>query len=388
MTGAPAATPTAFIPQMLTSQGEAPQETPARTGRLVFLDALRAVASTLIVWHHFALYPPLSLQAEPILGPLVHWFSEYARSTQVFFVISGYVMARTMARWRWDSKAVAVFIAQRYCRLGIPYLAAILVAILASAFGRGWLPEDVVGSVPALAQIAAHVFFLQEPLGYEHLSAGLWFVCINFQLGLIYAAMLWLRDSAAAVLKINSASPWIDVPIVAGWALAAVSLFHFNRQSGGDSWAPYFFPYFFMGVIVHRALKNRASEPLFWLYLLTVIAAMGYDWRWRLASAIVVGSLLFGAEKSGLSTRWPRHRWIARMGQTSYSLFLLHFPILLVVAAAWARLGWTSAPAAVAGLLLAYAGSVAAAFAFHRFVEEPAATLSRRVGRNQTRTPR
>jgi peptidoglycan/LPS O-acetylase OafA/YrhL len=76
------------------------------------------------------------------------------------------------------------------------------------------------------------------------------------------------------------------------------------------------------------------------------------------------------------------------MGQTSYSLFLLHFPIWLVVAAAWARLGWTSAPAAVAGLLLAYAGSVAAAFAFHRFVEEPAATLSRRVGRNLTRTPR
>jgi peptidoglycan/LPS O-acetylase OafA/YrhL len=105
---------------------------------------------------------------------------------------------------------------------------------------------------------------------------------------------------------------------------------------------------------------------------------MCYDWRWRLASALVVGLLLFGAEKSGLSTRWPRSKWIAHMGRTSYSLFLVHFPVPLLVSAFWARLRWTSAPAALAGLFLAFTASVAAAFVFHRFVEKPAAALARR----------
>jgi peptidoglycan/LPS O-acetylase OafA/YrhL len=79
---------------------------PAATQRMLFLEAMRAFASVLIVWHHFALYPPLSVQAEPILGRLVHWFAEYARSTQVFFVIGGYVMARSMSSKQWNAKAI------------------------------------------------------------------------------------------------------------------------------------------------------------------------------------------------------------------------------------------------------------------------------------------
>ena len=343
--------------------------------RLLFLDALRAFASMLILWHHFALYPPLSLQAEPLLGPLVRWFSEYARSTQVFFVIGGYVMARGMEGRNWNSMAVGNFIARRYCRLGIPYLAAIVLAIVASALGRGWLPENVTGTPPSVPQFLAHVFFLQDLLGYKHLSAGLWFVCINFQLGLIYAATLWLRDTLLAITGRR-----IDIPMIAGWILSAISLFHFNRHPEWDSWALYFFPYFFMGIIVHRALANRSSEAAFWIYQSLIVSAMCHDWRWRLASALVVGLLLFGAEKSGLSTRWPQSKWIARMGKASYSLFLVHFPVLVLVAGLWARLGWTSPPAAIAGLLTAFAASVATSFAFHRYIEQPAAQLSRRWG--------
>jgi peptidoglycan/LPS O-acetylase OafA/YrhL len=350
---------------------------PAANERMLFLDAMRAFASVMIVWHHFALYLPLSAQAEPILGRLVYWFSEYARSTQVFFVIGGYVMARSMSSKQWSAKAIRQFIAQRYSRLGIPYLGAIVLALVANAFGRGWLPDKVVGLPPELRQVVAHLFFVQEFLGYEHLSAGLWFICINFQLGLMYAAALWVRDILAGLLKVPAATTWIDVPMLAGWSLALVSLFHFNRYSAWDSWAVYFFPYFFMGIVFHRAMTKPGSQWMFWTYQLAIIAAMFYDWRWRLASAVIVGLVLFGSEKSGLSTRWPRNRAVAAIGKTSYSLFLVHFPVLVLVAGAWARLGWTSAPAAVAGLLVAFAGSVVTAFAFYRFVEQPAGALTR-----------
>jgi peptidoglycan/LPS O-acetylase OafA/YrhL len=131
---------------------------PAANERMLFLDAMRAFASVMIVWHHFALYQPLSAQAEPILGRLVYWFSESARSTQVFFVIGGYVMARSMSSKQWNAKAIRQFIGQRYCRLGIPYLGAIALALVANAFGRGWLPDKVVGLPPELRQVVAHLF--------------------------------------------------------------------------------------------------------------------------------------------------------------------------------------------------------------------------------------
>ncbi len=348
--------------------------------RMLFIDALRAFASVMILLHHFALYPPLSANAGTVLGPLVHWFHDYARFTQVFFVVGGYVMARNMSARSWCLPEAGRFLIRRYCRLGIPYLAAIVLAIAACDFGRGWLPGDVVGTPATVPQFVAHVFFLQELLGYEHLSAGIWFVCINFQLGLIYAAMLCLRDTVPRWLGPSAAASRMDVPMIAGWALSLISLFYFNRNPDWDSWAIYFFPYFFMGLVIHRALRNKRSEAGFWLYLLVIVLAIVFDWRWRPITSLVVGLLLFGAVKSGLGNRWPKSLLIARMGRVSYSLFLVHFPILIIVATIWERLGWTSPATAFAGLLTAFTVSVAAAFAFHHFIELPAAALSRRWG--------
>jgi peptidoglycan/LPS O-acetylase OafA/YrhL len=345
---------------------------------MLFLDALRAFASVLILLHHFALYPPLCDNAEPIIGSVIDWFRDYARFTQVFFVVGGYVMARTMSARSWGLPRVGTFLIQRYCRLGIPYLAAILLAIAACAFGRGWLPGDVVGATPTFPQIVAHLFFLQEFLGYEHLSAGLWFVCINFQLGLIYAIMLCLRDAITRWLGSPRGAPSTDVPMIAGWVLSLFSLFYFNLHSKWDSWAIYFFPYFFMGIVVHRALQNRRSNAGFWIYVIVVVVAMAFDWRWRLVSAVVVGLLLFGTGITGVATRWPKSRLIARMGKVSYSLFLVHFPVLIIIATIWEKFGWNSPCQAVAGLFAAFLASVVAAFFFHRYIELSAADLSRK----------
>lgn len=352
----------------------APPHSPAPTQRLLFLDALRAFASLTILWHHFALYPPLREWAAPLLGGMLDWFEHHARATQVFFVVGGYVMARTMAGKEWNFRVAWRFVGVRYCRLGLPYLAAIALVIPVCAFGRGWLPDAVVGGVPTVPQVLAHAVFLQEVLGYEQLSAGLWFVCINFQLGLIYAVCLLVRDSV--VWRGSRVRP--DLAMAIGWVLSGLALFYFNRHPEWDRWALYFYPYFFMGIVVHRGLRDRAGHVGFWLYSCMLVAAMVYDWRWRLVSALAVGVLLFVAEKTGIGTRWPRNRWVLQLGRVSYSLFLVHFPVLVLVAAVWARLGWTSPWAAVAGLASAFALSLAVALAFFRWVEAPAGRVAKR----------
>ncbi len=346
-----------------------PDRSSARKGPLQLVVALRALAALTILWHHFAVYPPLSEWAAPLAGSVLDWLANHARATQVFFVVGGYVMASSMSGQNWHLPQLRSFIVQRYYRLGLPYLVTIALILPIYAFARDWLPEAVVGEPVSWPQLLAHLFFLQGILGYEQLSAGLWFVCINFQLCLVYAAGLWCRDALG-----RGQTDFIGL---LGWPLALFSLFYVNVNDAWDVWWLYFFPYFFMGIVIHRSLQKGNVRYEFWLYLALFAAAMAFDWRWRLMSALLIGTLLFSAEKAGWGARWPKIGVISWLGNISFSLFLVHFPVLVLVGALWTRLDWTSAPAALAGLFVAFGLSILAATLFHRWVERPSARLGR-----------
>jgi peptidoglycan/LPS O-acetylase OafA/YrhL len=353
---------------------ESPTSSPSFTGSgrsfLPLIVALRALAALIIVWHHFALYPPLRDWAAPVLGDMLDWFATHGRATQVFFVVGGYVMARSMSAQLWGGGAILGFVRERYIRLGLPYLAVLAIVLPAYLFARGWVPDAVLGQPVTPQQLLAHLFFLQDILGYEPLSAGLWFVCINFQIGLIYAALLWLRDVPGRGR--------IDAVGLGGWGLSVFSLFHANLDTAWDVWALYFFPYFFMGVVVHRARRSGVAAVEFWLFLALLVAAMAFEWRWRLGIAVAVGLLLFYGDRFGFVSFWPRNRLLAWLGRISYSLFLIHFPVLVLVGAVWTRLGWNEPLQAVTGLIVAFLLSIVVAAFFHRWIEAPAGRLARR----------
>jgi peptidoglycan/LPS O-acetylase OafA/YrhL len=343
-----------------------------------FVDAVRALAATVIVAHHFSSYQPLADAASPVLGPLLAWFHDYGRVAQVFIVLSGFMLAASMTNRRWDGGRAGRYVIQRYFRLALPYLAAIGCAIVAGEIGRDWIDNDVAGAVPTLQQLLAHVLFLQDVLGYESLSAGLWFVCISFQLTVICVAGLYLRGVA-----MKRSPEWVrrqldQWPPAAGWVLAVASLFYFNRDSSWECWAAFFFGQFFLGVLVQRALADQRQEKSLLIYVLLVLISLAVEWRSKLALALGTGLVLFVGGKIGALSRWPRNRVVAFMGRISYSLFLIHFPVLVVVATLWEQEEWTEPVGAVLGLVFAYVMSVAAAALFYRFVEEPSTRLSRR----------
>jgi peptidoglycan/LPS O-acetylase OafA/YrhL len=350
----------------------------AERARMPFVDAVRALAATVIVAHHFSSYQPLADAASPILGPLLLWFHDYGRVAQVFIVLSGFMLAGSMTHRRWDGGRAGRYVIQRYFRLALPYLAAIACAILAGEIGRDWIDNDVAGAIPTIQQLLAHVLFLQDVLGYESLSAGLWFVCISFQLTLICVVGLYVRD---VVMKrspeaVRGRLNWL--PLAVGWTLAMVSLFYFNRNTNWECWAGFFFGQFFLGVLVQRALADSREQKSLLIYVLVILVSLAVEWRPKLALALGTGLVLFSGGKIGALSRWPRNRVVAFMGRISYSLFLIHFPVLIVVATLWEQEEWTAPLGAVAGLMFAYVVSVAAAALFYRFVEEPSTRLSRR----------
>ena len=367
------------MPVSLFPQAMPKHAVPTSVGsRLPFVDASRAVIATLVVWHHFALYGPLWTWATSEPGRIVDWLRDYRGVVQVFFVISGFVMSRVMSPRTWNARHVGWFFVRRYCRLGLPYLGAIALAVAACSLARGWLSESVIGPPPTVARVLAHVVFLQDILGYDSLSAGLWFVCIEFQLGLIYVAMLYARDALARMRKREQGECSVAVLMLLGWGLAAASLFVFNLNQRFDVWGIYFFGQFFTGVMVDHALRRPELKLLLWFYLFMMAAALIYCWRSRLAISLAAGLVLFCAGRRGLLERWPASRVISYLGQTSYSLFLVHFPVLVVVSTAWVRFDQTSVRDARIGLAIAYVASLATADLFYRAVEAPAARLSHR----------
>ncbi|MCE9546377.1 MAG: acyltransferase family protein [Planctomycetia bacterium] len=367
-----------------------PKSEPAVATRWALVDAMRAVAAAVIAAHHFALYPPLSNWARPILADSIPWLRTHGRIAPVFFALGGYVMARTMSERTWRFADLGRFLLGRYCRLAAPYLVVVAVAVAACAIARGYIPESVIGPPLTWQQVAAHVFFLQDildqryPGRFESLSTGLWFVGIYFQLVVLYAVLLCLRDAVARRLGPRGRGTAQRMMMAVCWTLAIASLFYFNRYDHWNVWAVYFFCHLFLGIMVYEGLKNTRGQILFWIYVALMGLAVGQGllltnaWRWRLIDSLVPALLLFAGGKLALIDRWPRSRIVGYLGRSSYSFFLVHFSVLVLVATLWVRAGWNTPWAAVAGLLVAAMLSLAAAAVIYRWVEVPVERVVRR----------
>ena len=94
--------------------------------RLAFVDALCALAATLIAWHHFAVYGPLCWhQTNQTLG--IDWLDHLDKVAPI--LSSRATPPRTLSSRSWDCLQAARFAVQRYCRLGLPYLGALCLAM-------------------------------------------------------------------------------------------------------------------------------------------------------------------------------------------------------------------------------------------------------------------
>jgi len=344
---------------------------PKSRERYPFLDFLRAVASQLIVWHHLSFYGPLPETAYPLAPHLLDWLARYARmAVQVFFVLGGFFTARSLTRSKPLTGAVILSTMwQRYRRIGTPYLVALTVAIFANALARRWMQHEAISDSPSVGQLLAHAAFLHDILGYPALTAGIWYLAIDFQLFFLClltfaGAEIWARRRGDTS---SDAVPRLVLKVLAPLALG--SLFWFNRHPKYDAWAIYFVGSYFLGIVLHEFLEGRLRLSWAASYFGLVVLAAIVDPRPRLLVAAVTAMIVFAAARTGIMQKWPTNNVVNYFGRISYSLFLIHFPVLLVVNA-WGAVRFTASPAmALAGLLLAYGLSVLAGILLYHGVE-------------------
>ncbi|RZI77192.1 MAG: acyltransferase [Variovorax sp.] len=328
------------------------------------IDVIKGLACLSIVGHHFALYGPMPAGAAVLAPALFQWFVDEGRlAVQVFLVVGGFLAAASLApdgALRGDRRGVRI--AQRYMRLVMPYFVALIFSVLVAAVARPWLDNELVPLAPTLVQLLAHGLLLQDLLGQEALSAGVWYVAVDFQLFTL----------ALGVLALAKGVRWVGVALVL--AGTAASLAVFNREPALDDTALYFFGAYGLGMLSFWIGRARRAST-WWLSVALLIAlgavVLTLAWRSRIAIALVTAVALAVMQRQGGLERVPAFggATLVRLGHISYALFLLHFPVLLAVSAIDAR-WWPVGPWIDAGgLLLAFAVSVGAAVLVHRAVE-------------------
>lgn len=333
--------------------------------RMPVLDAFKAIACLMIVMHHLAVYGPMSDAAYPLFPGLIDWLYQYGRmAVQAFFVMAGFLAARKLAPHGVSLVASPwPMIGQRYMRLAIPYLAALTLAIGCAALAREWMSHDSIPDAPSIPQLLAHALLLQDLLDQDALSAGVWYVAIDFQLFALTALVLWLPGRAGFPATARTVAPLLVA------ALVLASLFAFNRDPAWDETAFYFFGSYGLGMLAYWAANSRRNR--LWLGLLAalVAAALLVEFRDRIAVAGILALVLGLSKPTSSLGSWMAFRPLAYLGRISFSIFLVHFPLLLLINAAFFHFLPQQPIASAAGMLLAIGISIVAGGLFYQWIE-------------------
>lgn len=365
--------------------------------RIAALDGVRGIAALIVLLHHASLLGRSALQAgdgtawELLEGTPVKLLLLGTEAVLVFFVLSGLVVAIPAFRagFHWPAYGVS-----RLLRLYLPVWGALaLAAALVWLFPRdpsrvneSWLSERSAlsfdwGELFAQATLTEARYPLSNPI---------W----SLRWELLFSVLLPVFVGLALLLR-----RWAGAVIVLALLLSVAG------RLSGISWLTYL-PIFLAGTMLatrldavrawgeRAAARGWALPALAAASALLLIASWLYSAQWigtvapwtESPAGVLIGDLLFGLAAFGavgvivVVLAWPAAarrcegpiaQWL---GGISFSLYLIHVPILATLAYAFGADGW---PWAVAvGVPL----SIVAAWGFWFAVERPAHRLARQVG--------
>lgn len=345
-----------------------------KDGRSALVDVLKGLACTAIVWHHLVSYGPMVDVARPLAPDAVRLLYDYGRfAVQVFLVVAGFMAAASLA-----PQGMARFengwtlVGRRYARLALPYCVALTVAVLAASLARQGGDSESIAAPVSWWDVTVHLLMLQDVLGAPALSAGVWYLAIDLQLYGMTVLILWVARSIGADASRDDAR----LLTAAGVALACgVSLLWANRHPAWDITAIYFYGSYGFGLLTYWAVyasTPRSRKVLVFAISSLGIAALALEFRERVALALAVALLLLLAARSALMHKLLNSSLLTPLrylGRISYSIFLIHYPVLMVFNAFMAR-WWPQGPGANAiAMLAAFACSVAFADQMYRHIE-------------------
>jgi peptidoglycan/LPS O-acetylase OafA/YrhL len=293
--------------------------------------------------------------------------------------MAGYLAAQSLTRYanvKFSAHGLLKVILNRYLRLFAPYTAALILTIACAYIARFWVNDEFVGQSETLSQFLAHLFFIQGILGLDSISAGAWYIAIDWQLYSVLAILLISFPGYQAVIWVIS-------------VLAVASLLFFNRSGLYEAYFIYFIGSYSLGVLAYlgkcfdnQSINRLAKTALLLIGLIIAIASFQQIWlRNFLAWFVAIVLLLWGNKPYPLiesRDNSPILKAIAWGSQRSYCAFLIHFALILLVNTLYIATGLhahESGALAIAMMLGVVACSTIAANYLYLWIEMPALKL-------------
>lgn len=274
----------------------------------------------------------------------------------VFFVLSGYVLARPFLRgaggpWR-------LYYPRRLIRLYLPVWGALactaaLVAVVPRTAGTGYSWLDATASRLTLGGLLGDATLAAPDSFLGQLWSLHWEVLFSLLLPLYLVAAGWLARFGALGF----------VPL---FVLASVGWV-------ADAYTVVYLSVFAFGVLL-AALEDqprRRPRPSWWWVALGAVAVAALTVRRYPVMVLGATATVALALGSPRVERLLSARPACWLGEVSYSLYLVHLPVVLALSRWGTPVGVT--------VLLSVSLSLVAAAAFHRVVEKPSHRLASRL---------
>ncbi|MBK1659125.1 acyltransferase family protein [Paracraurococcus ruber] len=369
-----------MVDQRLTGSGAAGAR-PAYA-RLIELDALRGFAAVVVLLHHAVHLMP-SVEALQAIGLV--WLNEIlfeatplrairaGRSAVLFFfVLSGYALTWSLLHGG-SATRLPAFAIQRTLRILIPTAVAVgISALLQWAFHDTFGPDDA--AVPGnhfynwLFEPTPLRLLADAALFRNDFNVVLWSLAHEWRLTVLLPLVLVFRRQPLMLLALAA------VAMSAGIAAGATEDQVYLPRDPLLGFAATL--YFALGIGTGAALALIGPMPILsrqqrWAALLGMVAA--FSMASDIASYIGAVLLIALALQPGRLQTVLRRPCAAWLGRMSFSLYLIHVPLLL---SAWHILddvaaGWVIA---LVGIMV----SLLAAPLMHYLVEEPSRKVARR----------
>jgi peptidoglycan/LPS O-acetylase OafA/YrhL len=297
----------------------------------------------------------------------------------MFFVISGFVIAHSLANTAMTGQLFLRFIVKRSVRLDPAYWASIAITIAVGVALARFHHNPV--QLPSFATIGAHILYLQEILGVPEISIVYWTLTYEIQFYLVFAAATW----AAAVL----ARRWGDMASIIVIAFLCILAFVSAVAPGGFFAKGLFANYwhaFFVGVLAYQAGHQRRNPAL----LITLVTTMLIASLWKPqvfnGPCALTAIILFLSARGSFLENGLRHPVFQLLGRLSYSLYLIHGSVIVALGGAWGRLAGRGLLADFGALVFLVGLSVIAAACMWWAVERPTHRLASNLFKSETRS--
>jgi len=291
------------------------------------IDGLRGIAAMMVVIFHLH---------ENIRDSISSWFPQFLSlmishgtiGVQIFFVISGFVIAYSVGDKHIDLKFIGKFALRRSIRLDPPYWVSMILAIFLIYLSTV-LFSDIHRELPSTKTILAHLIYLQDILGYGNIIYVYWTLCLEVQFYLFLVALLSLSQKLNHIHSTRLAlqSWWVKLLFFVLGLLSIANYFDLYTIEIEHTFLPYWHN-FFLGALACWCILGWL-KPLYFLvfWFILLVFAVYFQFELNAVTTLITGMAVFIA---GIYNRLPdifSSRPYQYLGKISYSLYLLH-PII------------------------------------------------------------